>query len=296
MRSAGVNRREFLQTAAVAAATSTAINQSMQAVAGDSEIKKAVLIGMLPKELSYLERFKLAKSVGFEGLETQTVTDPAVVQEIKEAASQAGLKIHSVMNMDHWKYPLSSSDPKTVEVSVKGMETSLRNAKAWGADVVLLVPAVVNPETSYKDAYTRSQKRVREMIPLAKELGVVIGVEEVWNKFLLSPLEFTRYIDELDSPWVKAYFDVGNVVLFGYPEDWIRTLGKRIVRLHLKDFKSETKQFVPLREGSVNWLEVRKAIDEVGYKGYATVELPGGDEAYLREVSARVDKIIAGAS
>ncbi len=295
MGSAGVNRREFLRTSVVAAATAPLISQSMQA-AGASEIKKAVLIGMLPKQLSYLERFNLATRVGFEGLETQTVTDSNVVEEIKEAAAQAGLKIHSVMNMDHWKYPLSSADPKVVDQSIKGMETSLRNAKAWGADVVLLVPAVVNPDTSYKDAYTRSQKRVREMIPLAKELGVVIGIEEVWNKFLLSPLEFARYIDELDSPWVKAYFDVGNVVLFGYPEDWIRTLGKRIVKLHLKDFKSETKQFVPLREGSVNWVQVRKAIDEVGFKGYATVELPDGDEAYLREVSARVDKIIAGAS
>ena len=294
MGSSGVSRRQFLQTAAVTTAVLPSLTRS--ASAAGSEIRKAVLIGMLPKQLSYVERFNLAKRVGFEALEAQTVTEPAVVQEIKEAAGQAGLKIHSVMNMDHWKYPLSSADPKVVDLCVKGMETSLRNAKAWGADVVLLVPAVVNPETSYKEAYTRSQKQVRAMIPLAKELGVVIGIEEVWNKFLLSPLEFARYIDELDSPWVKAYFDVGNVVLFGYPQDWIRTLGKRIVKLHLKDFKSETKQFVPLREGSINWVEVRKAIDEVGYKGYATVELEGGDEAYLREVSARVDKIIAGAS
>jgi hexulose-6-phosphate isomerase len=176
-----------------------------------------------------------------------------------------------------------------------GMETSLRNAKVWGADVVLLVPAVVNPQTSYRDAYTRSQKQIRQLIPLAKELGVIIAVEEVWNKFLLSPLEFARYVDELDSPWVKAYFDVGNVVLFGFPQDWIRTLGKRIVRIHLKDFKSETRQFVPLREGSINWPEVRKALDEVGYRGFLTVELNEGDENYLKEVSARVDQIIAGA-
>ena len=294
MGSAAVNRREFLQTAAATAVVVPALSQTSKAAG--SELRKAVLIGMLPKQLSYVERFSLAKRVGFEALEAQTVSEPDVVAQIKEAAAQAGVKIHSVMNMDHWKYPLSSADPKVVDLSIKGMETSLRNAKTWGADVVLLVPAVVNPETSYKDAYTRSQKRVRQMIPLAKELGVVIGLEEVWNKFLLSPLEFARYIDEIDSPWVKAYFDVGNVVLFGYPEDWIRTLGKRIVKLHLKDFKSETKQFVPLREGSVNWPEVRKAVNEIGFKGYATVELSGGDEAYLQEVSARVDKIIAGAT
>jgi len=123
---------------------------------------------------------------------------------------------------------------------------------------------------------------------------VIIAVEEVWNKFLLSLIEFAKYVDEFNSPWVRAYFDVGNVVLFGYPQDWIRTLGRRIVKFHLKDFKFETKQWVPLREGSIDWPEVRKAIGEIGFSGYLTVELPGGDAAYLREVSARVDKILAG--
>jgi hexulose-6-phosphate isomerase len=132
---------------------------------------------------------------------------------------------------------------------------------------------------------------------MAEDLKVVIAVEEVWNKFLLSPLEFARYVDEFKSPWVKAYFDVGNVVLYGYPQDWIRTLGKRIVKLHLKDFKFEKRvaQFVPLREGEVDWKEIYKALGEIGFKGSATVELPGGDEAYLQEVSRRVDLILTGA-
>jgi hexulose-6-phosphate isomerase len=286
-------RRDFLKAATASAVLSggACFAQTIPPAA----LKKAVLTSMLPETLSWVERFKLAARVGFTGLEAQTTVQPDVVEEIKEAAKTAGLKIHAVMNMDHWKYPLSSADPAVVAKSMAGMETSLRNAKVWGADVVLLVPAVVNPQTSYRDAYTRSQKQIRQLIPLAKELGVIIAVEEVWNKFLLSPLEFARYVDELDSPWVKAYFDVGNVVLFGFPQDWIRTLGKRIVRIHLKDFKSETRQFVPLREGSINWPEVRKALDEVGYRGFLTVELNEGDENYLKEVSARVDQIIAGA-
>src|SRR4030095_10035581 len=152
------------------------------------------------------------------------------------------------------------------------------------------------PETSYQDAWTRSQVQIKKMIPLAEKLKVIIAVEEVWNKFLLSPLEFARYVDEFKSPWVRAYFDVGNVVISGYPQDWIRTLGKRIVKLHFKDFQFQKRQaeFVPLREGEIDWKEVHKALGEIGYNGSATVELPGGDEAYLREVSHRVDLILQG--
>jgi hexulose-6-phosphate isomerase len=155
--------------------------------------------------------------VGFEGIEVGTIADPKVAEEIREAAAKTGLEIHSVMNADHWKYPLSSADPAVVAKSVAGMEASLRNAKLWGADSVLLVPAVVTPETSYQDAWTRSQKVVKERIlPLAQELKVVIGMEEVWNKFLLSPLEMARYVDEFASPYVKAYLDVGNMLFYGY--------------------------------------------------------------------------------
>ena len=135
------------------------------------------------------------------------------------------------------------------------------------------------------------------MIPLAAELKVIIAIEEVWNKFLLSPLEFASYVDQFKSPWIRAYFDVGNVVISGYPQDWIRTLNKRIAKLHLKDFKFQkrTAEFVPLREGEINWKEVHAALAEIGYHGTATVELSAGDEAYLRDVSHRVDLILQGA-
>ena len=203
------------------------------------------------------------------------------------------------MNADHWKYPLSSADPEVVAKSVAGMETSLRNAKLWGCDSVLLVPAVVNPETSYQDAWTRSQKVVKERIlPLAQELKVVIGMEEVWNKFLLSPLEMARYVDEFASPWVKAYLDVGNMLFYGYPQDWVRTLGKRIHRVHIKDFKLDRGKgqffWKNIGEGDVDWPEVRKALGEVGYDGWVTTEIEGGDAAYLKDVVARFDRFLAG--
>ena len=305
------SRRDFLKTsmsvtctaslrvpagkAFSATAAAAGIPAAPEAPPSPLPIKKGVLLGMLPKNLSYADRLKMARDVGFEGIQAYTTPDQHEAEEIKKAADGAGIKIDSVMNMDHWKYPLSSADPAVVEKSMEGMKTSLRNAKLWGSYSVLLVPAVVNEETSYKDAWVRSQREIRKLIPLAHELGVVIALEEVWNKFLLSPVEFATYIDEFKSPWIKAWFDVGNVVLYDYPQDWIRTLGKRIVEVHLKDFKREGNKWVNLGEGSINWPEVRKAFAEIGYSGYATTELDGGDEEYLRDVSKRVDRLVLGA-
>lgn len=249
------------------------------------------------------DRFKLAREAGFEEIECPTTPDESAAMEIKKASEASGLRIHSVMNQAHWQFPLSSADPEVVTKSMTGMETSLRNAHLWGADTVLLVPAVVNAQTSYRDAWERSQQQIRKLIPMAEKLKVIIAVEEVWNKFLVSPLEFARYVDEFKTPWVKAYFDVGNVLIWGYPQDWIRTLGNRIVKLHFKDFqfkqdpqtRKRTADFVPLREGEIDWKEVYNALAEIGYRGSATVELPGGDADYLKEVSRRFDQILQGA-
>src|SRR2546423_13229515 len=200
-------------------------------------IKKGLVFDMASDKQSYADRFKLVRDTGFEVVQALTEPDQHKAEEMKEAADAANIRIDSVMNVDHWQYPLSSSDPAVVEKSLSGMRTSLQNAKLWGSDVVLLVPAVVNAQTSYCDAWTRSQQQIRKLFPLASELQVVIGIEEVWNKFLLRPLEMQRYITEFNSPWIKAWFDTGNVLLYGYPQDWIRTLGKSIVKLHVKDFK-----------------------------------------------------------
>jgi L-ribulose-5-phosphate 3-epimerase len=263
---------------------------------GALAVKKGLVMDMLPSKLSYLERFKMARDVGFEVVQAPTTPDMHEAEEMKKAADGAVIRIDSVMNMDHWKYPLSSGDAAVVAKSMEGMRTSLRNAKVWGSDAVLLVPAVVNAETSYQDAWTRSQKQIRELIPMAAELNVVIALEEVWNKFLLSPLEMAKYVGEFASPWIKAWFDVGNVVLYGYPQDWIRTLGKSIYKVHLKDFKRKEGgyEWVNLGDGDVDWAAVRKAFAEVGYTGSVIAELDGGDEAYLRDVSKRMDRLVLG--
>ena len=288
-----MDRRTFLTAGAAAAF----LRPAMRTAAARLPIKRAVEFEMLPTNVSVADRLQIARDAGFEEIECPTMPDEHEAEEVKKAAEKSGLRIHSVMNMAHWEYPLSSADPAVVAKSVEGMHTSLHNAHFWGADTVLLVPAVVNPQTSYRDAWTRSQAQIRKLIPMAEELKVIIGIEEVWNKFLLSPLEMARYIDEFKSPWIRSYFDVGNVVFYGYPQDWIRTLGKRIVKLHFKDFKYEDDktEWKNLRDGSIDWKEVYKALGEIGYKGSATVELEKGDAAYLKDVNHRFELILSGA-
>ncbi len=251
---------------------------------------------MLPKNLSTMDAFRLAKDCGFEEIECPTTPEKANADEMLAASKETGLRIHSVMNQAHWSSPLSSPDPAVVEKSLEGMRTSLANAKLWGADTVLLVPAVVNAEVTYAQAWERSQRQIRKLIPIAQESKIVIGIEEVWNKFLLSPLEFARYIDSFESPWIKAYFDVGNVAINGYPQDWIRVLGKRIVKLHIKDFKFEKNvaSWVGLKEGAIDFRAVYAALADIKYKGTATVELAGGDADYLKEVNKRFEQILSG--
>ena len=285
-------RRTLLFSAAIAAAAAPPDTRL--------PIRKAVEFNMLPKG-PILDAFTIARDAGFEEIECPTTPQQDRAEEMLAASRKTGLRIHSVMNEEHWRSPLSSVDPAVVEKSLEGMRTSLHNAHLWGSDTVLLVPAVVNPETRYADAWERSQRQIRKLIPLAAELKVIIAIEEVWNKFLLSPLEFAHYVDEFKSPWIKAYFDVGNVVIFGYPQDWIHTLGKRFRKVHLKDFKVLTNgfspfqtQFVNLGDGDIDWPAVRKAFADVGYTGWTTVELDPGDEAYLRDVAKRVDKLVLG--
>jgi L-ribulose-5-phosphate 3-epimerase len=308
------SRRSFLKSAAAAPLAAAFAPSSLSAAAllasgpqpsgapaySGGTPKKSMHISLVqPKELPIADKFKVARDAGFVAMEMHTVEDQAEAEAAKKASEETGVKIHSVMNAAHWRFPLSSGDPEVVNKSVAGMETSLKNAALWGAGAVLLVPAVVDAKTPYQDAWKRSQQVIRErLLPKYQEQKVIIAVEEVWNKFLLSPLEMARYIDEFKSDWVKAYMDVGNVVFYGFPQDWIRTLGKRIVRMHLKDFKLDRGQgrfeWKNLGEGDIDWIDVRKAMSEIGYDGYMTIEIAGGDATYHKDVSARIDRFLAG--
>ncbi len=293
-----MHRRRFLQTSAALAVMSTVRARAN----GRLPIAMAVEYNMLPTTISIFERFQLAKDCGFERIECPTTRDRGDAEKMKAASEKVGLPIHSVMNMDHWKYPFSSADPAAVERSLDGARVSIRNAHMWGASTVLLVPAVVNAQTTYKQAYERSQTAIRKLIPLAEELHVTLALEEVWNKFLLSPLEFARYIDEYNSPRIRAYFDVGNVVLYGYPQDWIRTLGKRIAKLHIKDFSfredkvrgDHVAAWVALGEGDIDWKAVYEALRDIDYQGTATLELDPGKADDLKEMRRRLGLILSG--
>ena len=286
-------RRDFLKYAAAVTVGTGLLASSARSQGQGAKLLKACQYRMLPKGLKDAEKFALAKKCGFEGIELNgPIGDLAAAKEMGTLAKQAGVPIHGVVN--GWAGPLSDPKPENVAKGIASMETSLRCAKAVGADTVLLVPAVVNEEVGYAEAWERSQKNVRKLLPLAKELQVVIAVENVWNKFLLSPLEFAKYVDEFNDPWLKAYIDVGNMIQFGFAQDWLRTVGKRIVKIPLKDFKRKENRFTAtLLEGDVNWRQVRKALDEIGYHGYMTTELDPGDEAYLTDLAQRIDKIIA---
>ena len=263
-------------------------------------MKKAVVWSMLPGGLTPVDRFKLAAATGFQGIEMPPITDRAECERMRAAAEKAGVRVHSVI-YGGWDPSLTHPDAAKREESVKKAEAALQGAAWMGADCILLVPGTVNAQTRYQDAWDRARSGVRRLIPTAERVKVPILIEEVWNNFLLSPLEFNRFIDSFNTRWVQGYFDVGNIVPFGWPEDWIRTLGPRIKKVHLKDFKggpgmfgAVKGNFCDLREGSVNWPEVRKAFGEIGFTDFCTCELRGGDEAYLRDVAARVDKIFAG--
>ena len=178
----------------------------------------------------------------------------------------------------------------------------MRDAHRYGATSVLLVPAVVNKQVSYADAYQRSQAEIRKALPLAEEMKVKIAIENVWNHFLLSPLEAARYVDEFESPWVGWHFDVGNVINFGWPEQWIRILNKRIAKLHIKEFSRAKAQKqgagagfdVEFLKGDDDWPAVMKALDEVGYNGWGIAEQPGaGSAAGLKKLASEMDRIFA---
>ena len=256
------------------------------------KVHKAIQLRMLPKQLSYADRFNMARDAGFDCVEAYTVTDLQEAHEVKKSADAANVKIHGVTNGLWTEWPLSSPDSSIVGKRLEAVRTSLREASLYGGSTVLVVPALVTPTVSYREAWVRSQKALRSVIPFAEEQKVIIAVEEVWNDFLLSPLEFATYVDEFKSPWLKAYFDVGNVMPFGYPQDWIRTLGRRIAKIHLKDYDPKAHAFVNLGEGTVDWKAVRQALIDIDYSGIVTTELSPGSPSYLRDLGERVDKLV----
>lgn len=238
-------------------------------------VRPALRLTTLPARRPYAERFRLAAEAGFEGIEL----DPGAenVAEIGEAAERCGIEVHSVHTLVNWSHPLSSGDPAVLAKGIAATLAALRDASALGAGTLQLIPGRVSDADPYVQAYDRSQEVIRaEILPAAKELGIVLGVENVWNGFLLGPVEYVRYCDEFESPWVRPYIDLGNVI-YGRPEDWIDVAGTRLVKLHLKDFHFEERggrwarfEACKIGDGVVDWTKVRAALERIDFNGWGT--------------------------
>lgn len=300
--SKAVQRREFLKISgsglAVASLAATRVVQA-QAEEPKRRFKKCLKFGMVREDLSVMDKFKLLKDLGFDGVE---LDGPSNLDrsEVLEARDSVDFPIPGVIDSVHWRQTLGDPDPKVRDEGLEGLRIALEDAKAYGASTVLLVPAVVRKDIPYDVAYHRSQAEIRKVLPLAEELGVRIAFENVWNHFLMSPIEMARYIDEFNSPWVGAYFDVGNVVNWGWPEHWVRILGHRILKVDVKEY-SRTKRDqegpfagfdVPLGEGECDYPAVVEALELVGYEGWASAEVRGGDRQRLQEISQWMDNIL----
>jgi hexulose-6-phosphate isomerase len=288
-----IHRRKFAQAAGAVLASGVipvAASASQASQSGAGPWKKAFMLGSVTRG-PVLPAFLLLKEAGFEGVELIS-PNQLDLKEVLAARDKTGLVIHGVSGGRHWKEPLSDPDPKVVERGMDAIKQEFLDCKAYGGTTVLVVPAVVNKKVSYRDAYTRSQENIRKLIPFAEQSGVKIAIEEVWNKFLLSPVEFSRYIDEFGSPTVGAYFDVGNVVEFGYPEEWIRELGKRILKIHIKEYAKPNRFDYKLGEGEIEWPAVRQALLDVGYTGWISAEVGFGDLATMKDVVRRMNQVL----
>ena len=216
------------------------------------------------------------KQLGFDGIEggSPEIKD---VPALRRAVEETGVPVHGVVDGVHWNERLSSPDPKVRDIGREALEQAIRDSHAIGGSTVLLVPGkVTGPDETHDDVWQRSIVEIRKVLPLSSRLGIRVLIENVWNGFCENPDEMRDYIDEIDSPWVGVYFDIGNVRKFGPSEDWIRTLGTRIVKLDVKDW-GQKNSFCRLGEGDVNWPEVRAALAEIQFTGWATRE--GGDNS-----------------
>ena len=300
-----LTRRDFVKfggsTLAAAAITGASATFVPAAPAKKRELKKAIMYATIGFKGSVLEQFRAVKAAGFEGVEPMSHMKQ---DEVVKALEETGLKAASVCCNTHWGKPLSHPDAKVRREAREGVQRALEDAKRYGATSVLVVPGRVikdkNPVT-YDECFKRSVAEIKQLVPVAKETGVKIAIENVWNDFITESKQAIDYLDAVDSPLVGWHFDIGNAVKYSPPETWVPVLGKRILKLHIKEFskKKDIAQRgfgVHLLEGDNNWPAIMKALDDVGYQGWGISEQPGDqakDAAALKDLSERMDKVFA---
>jgi len=294
-----MNRRYFLRITAGALAT-TAFLPRAHAAESKRNFRKAIMYSTIGVKGTVLEKFRAMKEAGFDGVEPMGGMNR---DEVLAAFKATGLKAASVCCHTHWEKPLSAPDEATRKIGLDGLLLSLRDAQAYGATCVLFVPGVARDGVTYQQCFDRSIAGIKEAIPVAQETGVRIAIENVGNNFIMSPEQGVEYLDAINSEWVGFYFDIGNAGRVGPAERWIEVLGKRIFRIHIKDYRAKPADAAAkgnarpkLLDGDTNWPAVMKALDKIGYTGWATSEQPGNQAADVetaRDLAQRMDRIFA---
>ncbi len=309
----GIPRRAFLQSTAGAAVGGVlALNPGFAAGAGfaartsasdvgqssDSlkgRIYKTLKIDMVNVGNTLIEKFQACKDAGFDGVE---MNSPGMdVDATLQAIQETGLPVDGTVCSTHWSIRHTDPSPAVRQQALDDLKHALESTKAVGGHTVLLVVGR-GSDGAEEDIWPRSIENISKAVPLAAKLGIYIAIENVWNQFLYdhdgpatqSAEKYVRYVDEFNSPWVGMQFDIGNHWKYGSMGDWIRQLGKRVVKLDLKGFSRATNRFTKITEGDIDWADVRKALLEINYYGWAAAEVDGGNLERLIEVSANMDK------
>ena len=295
------SRRQFLQnTATLVAATTFSAPLFAAGEKPKRQIKKAMMWGTIGYKGSVLEKCQALKAASFDGVEPDSHMNQ---DEVVKALEETGLKAASVCGSRHWSKPLSSPDEKVRAEGLDALKQTIRDAKRYGASSILLVPGVARNGVTFQECWDRSIAGIRAAIPLCEETGVKIAVENVWNDFIMKPQQAKDYLDAIDSPWVGWHFDIGNHIRFGPSEEWIKMLGKKILKLHIKEYSTKPDASgkapgfnVKLLEGDNHWPAIMAELDKCGYNGWAITEQPSAqtkDAESLKEFSARLDKVLA---
>ncbi|MCR9201028.1 MAG: sugar phosphate isomerase/epimerase [Planctomycetaceae bacterium] len=293
-----LSRRRFSQTLAASAAATVAPT-AFASVAGDASLNgkllKTLKIGMVKVEGGLVKKFEAVKAAGFDGIEMNA---PGMdVAETKKAIAETGLPVDGTVNSTHWQVRHTDPGPDVRARALESLKQALRMTHEVGGDTALLVVGH-GKDGDEEEIWKRSIANIEQAIPLAEKLKVRIAIENVWNHFLYDHQgdssqtadKFVRYVDELDSEWVGMQFDIGNHWKYGSMGDWIRQLGSRIVKLDLKGFSRAQNKFTKITEGDLDWADVRKALLEIKFQGWAAAEVGGGNLDRLKEVSANMDK------
>ena len=293
------SRRRFLQAGLAIALVGS--NSTAFAASGKLRIRKSLKHGMIKVAKSIAEKFALAKQAGFDGIEFDGPIKSGDLPQIKDASAETDLPVPGLVAGVAGRM-MALDDESERKRGIERFSQALHDAKALGGNTVLLYPGIVNEKHQYDVVYERLQKAIAQLIPISRETGVKIACENVWNNIFVSPLEARDFVDSFNSSQVGWYFDVGNVVRFGWPEHWIRILRHRIFKLDIKEYSRKLQNneglwkgfSAKLGEGSVDWTEVMKALREINYRGgWGSAEVAGGDLERLKDISRRMDRVFA---